>query len=801
MALPAIRRIVAPIMPPRKGKLGILSGLKGDEIEPAEKNAFSGVLPQLQLPPMGAGEDASKQQRPPPTPRTQQRRERKVSEDIEVASLRRELLGREGSIIAGQWDADRFCDMRKRALEHGRWGTVAGLTTVAAEASKQVLDAGHYGLRGSEVWLPRPGLPEWFGFDSVNKLETEEQPFPLPLVCAPLGPLEVVAMLTDMFPDKPPIAMSFEMTDFLPGGTLVGPSEVKSPAQQELLLRTSIHRQSRGMAITCHGGAAPPREHLMAEQDPYLMICNDVQIFRGSAEQGYPFLQEKDIADVSVLMTGRAVLRPQISKKGEFFSQEEDMVAYMDRLHLIALAGMQLGRTMAARPNTSGSPRSARPDTASSRMGTEPTLGGEGVKPILVISAHDLTVAAAQQPRMSIATGLKSWGKVHARAFKAVVVACGNESTASLMDKTINSDLYATVVRGKMSALKEIAYAWHWSLPLLKLSVNPVLANIGERLNLFKSAPARTLTTLSRATSMNSRSVSSESYQYERRSGSIAVDMINEVLEAHAQGQDSPLSSHRGNSVGAMCGNSFNVANAGRHAKMLLRHSTSSGSGPAPARQTSQPTILTGSDSRSTHARAVANRLRQAPRRLGALPSAIEEEEEDTSERKVIGLASAVQLAQEQLNEQKRAAVERRKKTYEAQARSLGIEPDLAREVLTSVEETAAQGGEEESTQDYNQRLMMEIDSLARVVKLNEAHSWAMCKEHSKDKAATVKACESAPKNADPRGYADFSVRLGRPQKERLGSKTDTGEDNHNQWNTSVPEVAMLTAVASQVSV
>uniref|UniRef100_A0A7S0B8U0 Uncharacterized protein n=1 Tax=Pyrodinium bahamense TaxID=73915 RepID=A0A7S0B8U0_9DINO len=98
----------------------------------------------------------------------------------------------------------------------------------------------------------------------------------------------------------------------------------------------------------------------------------------------------------------------------------------------------------------------------------------DGRKPVLVISAHDYTVAGAQQPRHSIAIALKSWRQLYSSMFEAVVVACGEPQTAGMLDKIVNVDIYASALEGATTFCD-----WHWHAPLLGLSVNKVLANIG----------------------------------------------------------------------------------------------------------------------------------------------------------------------------------------------------------------------------------------------------------------------------------------------------------------------------------
>jgi hypothetical protein len=96
-------------------------------------------------------------------------------------------------------------------------------------------------------------------------------------------------------------------------------------------------------------------------------------------------------------------------------------------------------------------------------------------KPILVIAAHDLTAHGAPQPRKSIAIALKSWRQYYSQMFEAVVVACGDEQTATIMDMNINRDIYSSALVGVTTFCD-----WSWNQRLLDLSVHKVLRNLSD---------------------------------------------------------------------------------------------------------------------------------------------------------------------------------------------------------------------------------------------------------------------------------------------------------------------------------
>jgi len=164
-----------------------------------------------------------------------------------------------------------------------------------------------------------------------------------------------------------------------------------------------------------------------------------------------------------MLITARNKVRPLLAGHGEYFAVQEDYLCYVDRLNLIARGAIAQGIQ----------------DHAANNGGTRDDVDkvlAESQKPVLIISMQDLTVAAAQQPRHSIAMALKGWRLQWAHFFEAVIIACGDSDTACIMDKTVNGNIYAQALTGK-----KCVEGWHWHLPLLQLSVNKVLINIHNK--------------------------------------------------------------------------------------------------------------------------------------------------------------------------------------------------------------------------------------------------------------------------------------------------------------------------------
>jgi len=379
---------------------------------------------------------------------------RQLTDGKELAEAKRALRG----VAPGDWDARLFSHFKKKFTTEGRWLAIPGLTENVVKTSQEALNAGWYTAsshRGVKVRLPQRPNVQWLGFDSIVEPEPCAGVPPPPLIVTHGTPLEATCVLRDAFKGHP-LIVTIEAVDFSkpgPGrgtgeGRLLECEQARNVAQQEMFLCSNFQFSSRMATHLCAKGPSPQAK-LTANHDPAIFAAGDVVQFRGSAEQGYPFLNKDEQMNLTVLVTGRAVKRPWFSQRGETFQNQEDNICFVDRLNLLTFKALEYW---------------------------EP--GGR--RPVLVMAAAGLADAENRQPRQSYAQALKTWRSLWAGHFEAVVVACADQTTASIIDRTVNTDIYMQAVQNL--PVVPSYYQYHWNVAAMKLSTNPVFANIASRM-------------------------------------------------------------------------------------------------------------------------------------------------------------------------------------------------------------------------------------------------------------------------------------------------------------------------------
>lgn len=355
----------------------------------------------------------------------------------------------------GGWDAPSFACYRRRFMSQGMPSAVKGLNALAAKSSRAALDAGAYRLPGSrngQVRLPKSSAHGWIDYESLNDDSVLDQGPAPPLVVSAASACEVGLQLRRMYPHVQ-LFMSFEATDYTPGGEALAGADAARPFQQEMLLRTTLEWPVDKAAKHV---AEPSnlRGKLTAKKAPPVLVAKEVVIFREGADKGYQFLPQAEQATCTVLVTGRSAVRPLMMPHSEIFAKEEDAMAYVDRLQIIGLSASALA--------------------AAGEIGS----GGEVAKgkSFLVIAAQGLTDHADHQPRDSIAKLLQTWRRLYANMFDTVVVACGSVDSAIKLDLEINTDVYANALDGNLTK-----GSFAWRPKVCSLSVNPAMQNLAKQ--------------------------------------------------------------------------------------------------------------------------------------------------------------------------------------------------------------------------------------------------------------------------------------------------------------------------------
>ena len=383
------------------------------------------------------------------------------TDEEELAEARRALR----SVKPGDWHAQAFVHYKKKLKDEGRWLALPGLVDLVRKSSEAALEAGSYqpNRKSPQVRLSQKSRVQWVNMESCVEPEPCQGLAPPPLVVSHKTPLEAAGVLGRHFKGHPVIvtfeATEFERSDHKKGQMIEG--EARMIAQQEMFNCTNFVFSSHSATHLCAKARQSPQERLCSMQDPGIVTADDVILFRGPAEDGYPFLSEEEQVSMKVLVAGRAHKRPWL-QKGEMFLNQDDFLAFSHRLNVMTYQALEdLGQKEGSETNE------------------QPA--------VLVLAACGLADAEYRQPRGGIAQALKTWRTMWSGYFEAVVVACGDYETAAMIDRLVNTDVYMKVLQNL--PVSPAASQWHWKLELMQLSYNPVFANIARRMAAMREAP------------------------------------------------------------------------------------------------------------------------------------------------------------------------------------------------------------------------------------------------------------------------------------------------------------------------
>mmetsp|Transcript_63239 Transcript_63239/g.119668 ORF Transcript_63239/g.119668 Transcript_63239/m.119668 type:complete len:1114 (+) Transcript_63239:29-3370(+) len=365
---------------------------------------------------------------------------------------------------SGKWDPKMWLKAREEIVQSSDVRHIHELRQRVYLSTEQAVRQQSYCVGSQVVKLDRPGLGtgiHWFGQANAGP-EADQKPGTVPpplLVCA-MSPLDVIVKLRDICGNRRPLVLVAELNDF----HVAGSADFSQPScarPQCLPLRTNFGHRAHEAGLQLRGSAATVRSHLCAQRDPYVFLSPDVLIFRGSREEGFPFLSEP--VKTHVIATAEVDARPEvqtllgIAGKTEWYSDEAAHQALLERLHLISLVA--LNKLPGGSTDGEAGPMSA------------------DERPVLILGTFGCGGGrAGRHPHHAIANALKHWRREFSALFHSVFVCCegdnarGDSNLAALMDRIVNRQVYRAL-NSPLTASNMLP--WHWDPRQIELCVRP----------------------------------------------------------------------------------------------------------------------------------------------------------------------------------------------------------------------------------------------------------------------------------------------------------------------------------------
>eukprot|EP00929_Paragymnodinium_shiwhaense_P096206 TRINITY_DN57735_c0_g1_i1.p1 TRINITY_DN57735_c0_g1~~TRINITY_DN57735_c0_g1_i1.p1 ORF type:complete len:908 (-),score=212.48 TRINITY_DN57735_c0_g1_i1:454-3177(-) len=358
------------------------------------------------------------------------------------------------------WNPQLFLQAKKDFTKDGKQGCVKELVACVRSSTELAIKRGHYyaaaatGGRPAKVDISDhthvSGIVKWFGTMNVDRHllrqggESGHKAYVPPLLLCDRSPSDVAARVQEQHGRAPVLVV--EVSDFGEGGSfridrLVG----MNPAC--LLLRSNFSSFLAVAANQLKPGKATPKSHLCAQHDPYVILCKDVLVFRGSRSEGYPFLSKPFTLDV--LVYAQEKQRPKIQFRTaegvqkEWYMDQREHYRMTERLTLIGGALLQ---------------------EYCSEGGSLPHL----------VMALPGTGGDAELPRDAVVSAIKQWSKRFAPCFHSVFL-CSAGREGSIRDSEMASHIAEHVNRHVDKILisnnaANKAAGWHWTEWQLRLT-------------------------------------------------------------------------------------------------------------------------------------------------------------------------------------------------------------------------------------------------------------------------------------------------------------------------------------------
>lgn len=355
------------------------------------------------------------------------------------------------------WQPKLWVEARAEAVKTGTPGSVNALVQIVRTNTEYAINEAHYHVfpAGTRVDLNLiPPEASWLGRESVREdaaqLEATDMEHSRlirpPVLTCDMSALDCVVVLRKVVAQTRPIVLAAEVLDFDDQGS-VAVARASAMFPDGLPLRTDIGRFLQSAQVQLRDSKANTKLHLRANDDPYVVYLKDVTAFRGSRDDGYPFLTEP--VHFHAVVTAMRDSRPDVQvvtgkPNRQWYRDPSSQASFLDRLSLIGLAAIKMQKDC------------------------------EAARPILVMGSFP------KQPRDSVANSLKQWRRRFGSYFHSIFL-CTEEggskseregretSLAHYFDDIINSHVYKAIESEKLA---RNLMPWHWDAGQMRLAIS-----------------------------------------------------------------------------------------------------------------------------------------------------------------------------------------------------------------------------------------------------------------------------------------------------------------------------------------
>lgn len=309
-------------------------------------------------------------------------------------------------------------------------------------------------------WLNQKNVDVPVGLDNL-----EAGSMAPPLIVCDASPLDLVASLRKELGKRWPIALVTELTAFDETGGIDLVRQV-STNRDHLSLRSDFGRYLQEAATPLKSSGESLRSHLCDPGEPRVTLCPGVTVFRGSRDNGFPFLDQPHKAHVvaTALPMHRPVMQNVLDRGRcmDWYAQRSDHRSLLWRYELVGLAALQAQRVAPEEQGEGGL-------AASARGGASGSAADELLPPVLIMPALGCG-GDGRHPRDATAAILKQWRRRFAANFRTVFVCCGSRlggepDLPGYLDAIINKNLYRIAQEERPILQRKLAgkvCPWHW---------------------------------------------------------------------------------------------------------------------------------------------------------------------------------------------------------------------------------------------------------------------------------------------------------------------------------------------------